>query len=106
MRQMKNNSIIITNLIFSPPTEFKSLPAMVSPKLNIKDGDEEAAWPALNKFTPSSIKRTASAMMKEWEKSLTASLQQDESLYLTPELPQLTKKTMDEESRLLLNNLP
>ncbi|KAG0646466.1 hypothetical protein D0Z07_7514 [Hyphodiscus hymeniophilus] len=32
---------------------------------------EEIQWPALDKLTPSHLKRTMSSMMKDWEKSLT-----------------------------------
>lgn len=36
------------------------------------DGKRDAIpWPALNKLTPGNLKRTASHLMSEWEKSLT-----------------------------------
>jgi hypothetical protein len=65
---------------------------------------DEATWSTLNNFTPSNIKRTASAIMKEWEKSLTPPANDRSDVAL--DFPNLAKKTNEEESRLLLNNLP
>ncbi|KAL1982082.1 hypothetical protein VTN96DRAFT_1795 [Rasamsonia emersonii] len=41
---------------------------------NISDG---IPWPALSKFTPSKLTRTASNLMAEWERSLTSSPKED-----------------------------
>jgi hypothetical protein len=82
----------------------KSLHSAGSPSLT--SNRDEVAWPALNNFTPSNIKRTASAIIKEWEKSLTPPQPQDERKDPASGFPELAKKPMDEESRLLLNNLP
>lgn len=64
---------------------------------------DEIAWSALNNFTPSNIKRTASAIIKEWEKSL-APLSNERN-DVTRNFSSLAKKTNEEESKLLLNNL-
>jgi hypothetical protein len=32
---------------------------------------EEIQWPALDRLTPTNLRRTMSSVMKEWEKSLT-----------------------------------
>jgi hypothetical protein len=70
--------------------------------------DDESSWPALNNLTPINLKRTASAFIKEFEKSLTP----------PPESPRdpgdstlasafsKSKSVADHEARLLLNNLP
>ncbi len=50
-----------------------SLDATPRPKNNrtsIQDRDD-IPWPALTKLTPGSLKRTASSLMSEWERSLT-----------------------------------
>jgi hypothetical protein len=66
---------------------------------------EVIPWPDINSLTPSSIKRTATAMMKEWERSLIPSPEERNS-NSSPKSQQTVRKSMDEsETRLLLSGL-
>jgi len=70
--------------------------------------DDELSWPTFNNFTPVNLKRTASAFIKEFEKSLTpppesARNSQDSS---SASSFSKSKTVADNEARLLLNNLP
>jgi len=46
---------------------------LLSPTLDSQANREGIPWPALIKLAPSNLRRTASHLMEEWEKSLTAS---------------------------------
>jgi len=100
---MRTAPLYLLTWITSPSNELKSLHSTTD--MNRTSKCDEAAWPTLNNFTPSNIKRTASAIIKEWEKSLTPH-PVDERNDLTSGFPNMAKKNIDEESRLLLNNLP
>ena len=63
---------------------------------------EEISWPALNNLTPDNLKRTASAIMKEWERTLTPPLEKQG----TEMSSNGSKATNEQEARLLLSNLP
>jgi hypothetical protein len=66
---------------------------------------DEASWATLDNFTPSNIKRTASVIMREWEKSL---MPLPEERRDPPCGASISRKMVlqEQESRLLLNNLP
>jgi hypothetical protein len=74
----------------------ESTPAMGTPKR------EEIPWPALNNLTPSNLKRTASAIMKEWEKSITPPPENRND----PMSASQQNSQNDEDVRMLLSNLP
>jgi hypothetical protein len=61
-------------------------------------------WPALNNLTPSNLKRTASTIMKEWEKSLTPPA--DSRVDPLSSSAASKRLESDHEARLLLNNFP
>ncbi|CRG87475.1 Eukaryotic translation initiation factor 3 subunit A [Talaromyces islandicus] len=62
----------------SPSTQLSSPRTSASFGDRNMDGErrrsENIPWPALTKFTPSGLTRTASNLMDEWEKSLTSSI--------------------------------
>jgi hypothetical protein len=66
---------------------------------------EVIPWPDINSLTPSNIKRTATAMIKEWERSLIPPPEERNS-NSSPKSQQTIRKSMDEsETRLLLGGL-
>lgn len=66
---------------------------------------EEIPWPALNNLTPGNLKRTASAIMKEWEKSLTPPPENTRDS-LSASSSTAGKIDSDQDVRFLLSNLP
>ncbi|KIW07127.1 uncharacterized protein PV09_02000 [Verruconis gallopava] len=65
--------------VSTPLTDENSRP---TPRTSTSSKRNSIPWPDLEKLTPSSLKRTASHLMKEWEKSLTPSppVERDDSL--------------------------
>lgn len=77
----------------------------VAAKASLKD--DESPWPAFNDFTPSNLKRTASALIKEFEKSLTPPPERNDCQDSAQRLSFSTDKIISyNEARLLLSNLP
>jgi hypothetical protein len=67
---------------------------------------DEMPWPTLNNLTPSNLKRTASAIMKEWEKSLSPPAGERQDPLGSPLSRSAKKQSDDQEASLLLSNLP
>ncbi|KAI9740975.1 MAG: hypothetical protein M1818_004581 [Claussenomyces sp. TS43310] len=67
--------------------------------------NDEINWPVLTPFSPTNLKQTASAFMKEWEKSLTAPPADDHrDAVVQPSGKR--HPTQEQEASLLLSNLP
>jgi len=67
---------------------------------------DESPWPALSNFAPGNLKRTATAIMKEWEKSLTPPAESRKDP-LSFSSSSSSKTPIDEhEARISLSNLP
>lgn len=69
----------------SPRTSMSSCDATHRPtnhRTSIQDRDD-IPWPALTKLTPGSLKRTASTLMSEWERSLAPKIHDEADLLAT-----------------------
>lgn len=68
----------------SPPTSNSSIDVTPRPSTAIDPPRDSIPWPALNKLRPTQLRRTASHLMDEWEKSLTSNPHQSRSTGLRP----------------------
>jgi hypothetical protein len=73
---------------------------------SVEQKGDEVPWPSFDKFSPINIKRTASAFMKEFEKSLASPPLSPDHRHESSSALTMRKSAMDHEARLLLNNLP
>jgi hypothetical protein len=54
---------------------------------------EEIQWPALDRLTPTNLRRTMSSVMKEWERSLTPPVGNDQDPLLSTDHSDSTDST-------------